>query len=346
MDVDNPWQVESIEAFYVLKCPECTFYTKNDKGFYDHAVKNHHLSVSLFGKPKVEIINHGKILDLPIKIEKPENSCENEETETLSEKTFKTIVEGSNGKIELKGSKNNEPFKCKFCVKSFSDLNNMKTHLKVHAKAMFGKTNVLKPIYNMENLKTPNKGRIPNSDKPENKESFTETRNGIPENSTKIKSEFIITKSQTLYETDKSEIDVKSTPNETEGIKIVNTTMATKESPVDFSKTKFESPKELHMVGDVKKHDREKIHPKSPGAPKQPLSSYEHFLNDRRKVVRKEFPQMSMSEISKTLANEWSRLRQEEKQKYAERQGNLSRGIDNQSHYIEVSKGTILWNRM
>ena len=246
MDVDNPWQVESIEAFYVLKCPECTFYTKDDKGFYDHAVKNHHLSVSFFGKPKVEIINHGKILDLPIKIEKPEKP------ETLSEKTFKTIAEDSNGKIELKGSKSNEPFKCKFCVKSFSDLNNMKTHLKVHAKAMFGKTNVLKPIYNMENLKTPNKGRIPNSDKPENKESFTETRNGIPENSTKIKSEFIITKSQTkLYETEQSEIAVKSTSNEIEGIKIMNTNMASMESPVDSSKTKFESPKELHVVGDV-----------------------------------------------------------------------------------------------
>ena len=42
-------------------------------------------------------------------------------------------------KIELKGSKSNEPFKCKFCVKSFSDLINMKIHLKVHAIAMFGK---------------------------------------------------------------------------------------------------------------------------------------------------------------------------------------------------------------
>ena len=332
MDVDNPWQVESIEAFYVLKCPECTFYTKDDKGFYDHAVKNHHLSVSFFGKPKVEIINRGEILDLQMKIEKPEKP------ETLTEKTFKTTADDSNGKIELKGSKNNEPFKCKFCVKSFSDLNNMKMHLKVHAKAMFGKPNVLKPIYNMENLKTPNKGRLSNSDKPENKESFIETMNGIPENSIKVKSEFIITTSQTnLCETDKSEIDVKSRSNEIEGIKIVNTTMATMESPVDYSK-----------VSDVEKHGwpkGKKEDPKSPGAAKQPLSSYEHFLNDRRKVVRKEFPQMSTSEISKKLANEWSRLGQEEKQKYAERQGNLLRGIHYQSHYKEVAKGTILWNR-
>ena len=51
MDADNPWQVESIEAFYFLKCPECMFFTKEDKGFYHHAVKNHPLSIILFGKP-------------------------------------------------------------------------------------------------------------------------------------------------------------------------------------------------------------------------------------------------------------------------------------------------------
>ena len=72
--------------------------------------------------------------------------------------------------------------------------------------------------------------------------------------------------------------------------------MATMESPVDYSK-----------VGNVKKHGwpkGKKEDPKNPGSPKQPLSSYEHFLNDRRKVARKEFPHMSMSEISKKLANE------------------------------------------
>ena len=51
MDPDNPWQVESIEAFYFLKCPECMFFSKEDKGFYHHAVKNHPLSFVLFGKP-------------------------------------------------------------------------------------------------------------------------------------------------------------------------------------------------------------------------------------------------------------------------------------------------------
>ena len=52
MDADNPWQVESIEAFYFLKCPECNFFTKEDKTFYNHAVENHSLSFVLFGKPE------------------------------------------------------------------------------------------------------------------------------------------------------------------------------------------------------------------------------------------------------------------------------------------------------
>ena len=51
-----------------------------------------------------------------------------------------------------------------------------------------------------------------------------------------------------------------------------------------------------------------KRYPKSPGAPKQPLSGYVHFLNFRRDSVRKECPDMSFAEISKKLAQEWSHL--------------------------------------
>jgi len=94
------------------------------------------------------------------------------------------------------------------------------------------------------------------------------------------------------------------------------------ESPVNSSKTKYESAKDLHKVGDVKNRGwpkGKKRYPKSPGAPKQPLSGYVHFLNDRREDVRKESPDMSFAEISKKLASEWSQLGQEEKLKYAER---------------------------
>ena len=119
--VGNPWQVESIEAFYFLKCPECTFYSKNDKAFHLHAVENHQLSYVFFGKPEVKILTPEEILDLPEK-----------SSEIESEKSLKTNGNDSNVQIESGESKSDEHFSCKFCFKPFSNLNNMKRHLKDH----------------------------------------------------------------------------------------------------------------------------------------------------------------------------------------------------------------------
>ena len=46
----NPWQVESIQSFSCLKCPECDFYTKKENLFENHATENHPLSLVLFDK--------------------------------------------------------------------------------------------------------------------------------------------------------------------------------------------------------------------------------------------------------------------------------------------------------
>ena len=46
----NPWHVESIHAFYFLKCPECGFDTKEEKNFQTHAIQNHPMSSVLFGE--------------------------------------------------------------------------------------------------------------------------------------------------------------------------------------------------------------------------------------------------------------------------------------------------------
>ena len=134
MDGNNPWQVVSIEAFYCLKCPECMYFTTDDNQFYNHAVENHPLSGVLFGKPKDETVDPEEILNLLVKNEPPD--YEDEDDETLSEKTFETIAENSKGKIESGSTKSYEPFSCKFCLESFSDLNNMKMHLKIHDKAV------------------------------------------------------------------------------------------------------------------------------------------------------------------------------------------------------------------
>ena len=50
--MENPWQVDSIESFTYLKCPECVFDTKEKTCFQNHAIENHPLSHVLFGKKR------------------------------------------------------------------------------------------------------------------------------------------------------------------------------------------------------------------------------------------------------------------------------------------------------
>ena len=59
MDV-NPWQVESIEAFYTFLCPECGFNSKEGTFFQDHAIKNHPLSLVLFENSNESTFNNAK----------------------------------------------------------------------------------------------------------------------------------------------------------------------------------------------------------------------------------------------------------------------------------------------
>ena len=51
----NPWAVESIQAFYFLKCPECDFNTKKENLFENHATEDHPLSFVLFDKKSAKI---------------------------------------------------------------------------------------------------------------------------------------------------------------------------------------------------------------------------------------------------------------------------------------------------
>ena len=52
--MDNPWQVDSIQAFSCLKCPECVFDTKEENEFKNYALDNHPLAFVLFGKVEVD----------------------------------------------------------------------------------------------------------------------------------------------------------------------------------------------------------------------------------------------------------------------------------------------------
>lgn len=56
--------------------------------------------------------------------------------------------------------------------------------------------------------------------------------------------------------------------------------------------------------------------PRDATAPKQPLTGYFRFLNDRREKVRNDNPTMPFAEITKVLAAEWSSLPVDQKQQY------------------------------
>ncbi|XP_008557980.1 high mobility group protein 20A [Microplitis demolitor] len=64
------------------------------------------------------------------------------------------------------------------------------------------------------------------------------------------------------------------------------------------------------------KSKKRKKTPRDATAPKQPLTGYFRFLNDRRDKVRNENPNMSFADITKFLAAEWSSLPGEQKQQY------------------------------
>ena len=75
----NPWQVESIQAFYYLKCPECEFNTIDENMFEDHAIENHPMSLELFGKKSLKerefdyvMIKEEQISD----VDEQDNNCE------------------------------------------------------------------------------------------------------------------------------------------------------------------------------------------------------------------------------------------------------------------------------
>lgn len=65
---------------------------------------------------------------------------------------------------------------------------------------------------------------------------------------------------------------------------------------------------------------------KDKNAPKQPLTGYVRFLNERREKLRQENPNLSFSEITRQLGGEWSKLVPREKQ--------VSNVLDMGSEYI------------
>ena len=93
----NPWHVESIHAFYFLKCPECGFDTKEEKNFQTHAIQNHPMSSVLFG----ERVLAKKIVILEQKLDPDEYEKDwNNQEESLLPSNDQIITDESTSKIK------------------------------------------------------------------------------------------------------------------------------------------------------------------------------------------------------------------------------------------------------
>jgi len=130
MDV-NPWKVDSIQAFYLIKCPECTFDTKTETDFQEHAFENHPLSHVLFHK-KLEnnadisdtIDINEKSLKLKEKFDSPTYNCDpKNKIEPNANENASRFNHQSNEKKKKK-----LPYKCTNCKVRFETKTSLWTH--------------------------------------------------------------------------------------------------------------------------------------------------------------------------------------------------------------------------
>ena len=52
----NPWKVDSLEAFACLKCPECTYFSREEINFKNHAIDSHPLSSIFFEQLESQVV--------------------------------------------------------------------------------------------------------------------------------------------------------------------------------------------------------------------------------------------------------------------------------------------------
>ena len=52
----NPWKVDSLDVFTCLKCPECTYFSKEEINFKKHAIESHPLSSVFFEQSESQVV--------------------------------------------------------------------------------------------------------------------------------------------------------------------------------------------------------------------------------------------------------------------------------------------------
>jgi hypothetical protein len=140
---ENPWQVDNVQAFAFLNCPECTFKSKHEDFFQEHAEKSHPLSYVLFDKTDQKVFldeNWDQNYDhddnfVEVKAEEVPSKADLATILTSTQDTDDTlahdnITEEQDSKVGiLKRGKN---FNRYYCDKEFSRLKFLQTHRKEH----------------------------------------------------------------------------------------------------------------------------------------------------------------------------------------------------------------------
>ena len=119
----NPWQVESIEAFTYLKCPECPFDCKEEVIFQDHALENHPLSIVLFDVKS-------KFKEIKVKEELSDISLFDQNLEnTIIKEEISVNNHSQNTSVGSMDFDSNRPYSCKICQISFQKKRDQRTHI-------------------------------------------------------------------------------------------------------------------------------------------------------------------------------------------------------------------------
>uniref|UniRef100_A0A1A7Y2F4 High-mobility group 20B n=1 Tax=Iconisemion striatum TaxID=60296 RepID=A0A1A7Y2F4_9TELE len=84
-----------------------------------------------------------------------------------------------------------------------------------------------------------------------------------------------------------------------------------------------QQPKASHTADQPQEEPKKRGWPKGkkrkkvlPNGPKAPVTGYVRFLNERREIMRARYPDLPFPEITKRLGAEWTRLAQNDKQRY------------------------------
>ena len=100
---ENPWQVDNLQAFSFLCCPECIYKSQEETSFEAHAIQNHPLSSVFFSIVNVDPLNVTPIKEEVTEddiFENGEEDTEYEAIETIKSSGYDNEDNINNGTFE------------------------------------------------------------------------------------------------------------------------------------------------------------------------------------------------------------------------------------------------------